>query len=326
RLAATHWTYQRTSYVVSEVVIAIFAIIGNILVFLVFFRESKLRHKINFYIISLAIADFGIGMIGIPFGISVLSIGLPYHCSPFLCIVPISSLLTFCNTSVYSLVLISVKRLRILAMNHPKPKTKSIKNISKEIGMCWLIGFLIGFLPTIWTGDTDSECALLNVLSKGFIIFRFIFVVIIPSIIMFVVYFNIYKIIITQSQKTYKPDEMRKQKAMNREIRVTISISMIVLIYCLTWLPLQLVYLISALCKSCNAKKFITLTVCIAHLSSAINPMLYAYHMRDIRHAIFRLFRSDLSETSTSVRKSSVMRSESNARSLRVVSLSVVDK
>ncbi|KAL7014977.1 hypothetical protein ACKWTF_016224 [Chironomus riparius] len=71
---------------------------------------------------------------------------------------------------------------------------------------------------------------------------------------------------------------------------------------------------------------FITLTVCIAHLSSAINPMLYAYHMRDIRHAIFRLFRSDVSENLTSVRKSSVMRSESNARSLRVVSLSIVDK
>ena len=83
-------------------------------------------------------------------------------------------------------------------MNYPKPKIKSSKSIAKEIGICWLIGFSIGFLPTIWTGDTNRECALLNILSKGFIIFRFIFVVIIPSIIMFVVYFNIYKIIITQ--------------------------------------------------------------------------------------------------------------------------------
>ena len=73
RLAAEPWTIQRTSYVMFEVVIAIFAIVGNILVFLVFFRESKLRHKINFYIISLAIADFGVGLIGIPFGISVVN-------------------------------------------------------------------------------------------------------------------------------------------------------------------------------------------------------------------------------------------------------------
>ena len=73
RLAATQWTVLNTSYVVFEVVIAIFATIGNILVFLVFFRDSKLRHKINFYIISLAISDFGIGLIGIPFGISVVS-------------------------------------------------------------------------------------------------------------------------------------------------------------------------------------------------------------------------------------------------------------
>jgi len=119
---------------------------------------------------------------------------------------------------------------------------------------------------------------------------------------------------------------MSYQKALNREIRATISISMIVMIYCLTWLPLQIVYLISALCEGCVTKDVITLAVCFAHLSSAINPMLYAYHMRDIRHAIFRLFGADVIETSTSVRKSTALRSESNVLSMKEVNFSVVDK
>ena len=66
------WKFSLVSFTVIEVVIAFLAIIGNTIVFIAFFRERKLRHKINFYIISQAIADFGVGLIAIPFGIAVV--------------------------------------------------------------------------------------------------------------------------------------------------------------------------------------------------------------------------------------------------------------
>lgn len=44
-------------YVVMELLVGIFAIIGNSLVIIVFYRERKLRKRTNFYIISLALAD-----------------------------------------------------------------------------------------------------------------------------------------------------------------------------------------------------------------------------------------------------------------------------
>jgi len=69
-----NWKNKRVAFVVLELINAIFAVVGNILVFIVFFRERKLRRKTNFYIISLAIADFGVGLVGIPFGIFVVSI------------------------------------------------------------------------------------------------------------------------------------------------------------------------------------------------------------------------------------------------------------
>jgi len=66
------WKFSLVTFTVIEVVIAFFAIIGNYLVFIAFLREKKLRHKINFYIISQAFADFGVGLIAIPFGIAVV--------------------------------------------------------------------------------------------------------------------------------------------------------------------------------------------------------------------------------------------------------------
>lgn len=58
-------------YAVLEVLVAIVAVIGNALIIIVFHRERRLRRRTNYYIISLALADFLVGLLGIPFAILV---------------------------------------------------------------------------------------------------------------------------------------------------------------------------------------------------------------------------------------------------------------
>lgn len=58
-------------YFVIEILVAILAVIGNFLVITVFLREKRLRRRTNYYIISLAFADFFVGILGIPFTILV---------------------------------------------------------------------------------------------------------------------------------------------------------------------------------------------------------------------------------------------------------------
>lgn len=58
-------------YAIMEVLVAIFAVFGNGLVIVVFFRERRLRRRTNFYIVSLAVADLMFGLFGIPIAILV---------------------------------------------------------------------------------------------------------------------------------------------------------------------------------------------------------------------------------------------------------------
>lgn len=58
-------------YTIMEALVAMTAIIGNALVIIVFYRERRLRRRTNYYIISLALADFLVGLLGIPFAILV---------------------------------------------------------------------------------------------------------------------------------------------------------------------------------------------------------------------------------------------------------------
>lgn len=67
----------RMEFVVLEILVAIFAILGNSMVIFVFIKEKKrLRKKSNYHIISLACADFCVGIFGIPLAILLVNFSI----------------------------------------------------------------------------------------------------------------------------------------------------------------------------------------------------------------------------------------------------------
>lgn len=51
-------------YMVCEVAVGLVAIVGNTLVVVAFKRERRLRRLTNYYIVSLAVADLLVGLLG----------------------------------------------------------------------------------------------------------------------------------------------------------------------------------------------------------------------------------------------------------------------
>lgn len=94
-------------YMVFEILVAIFAIVGNFMVIVVFQRDRKLRRRTNYYIVSLAMADFLVGSLGVPFAI-LASIGLPKDL--YTCLFTVSLLVVLCTISIFCLVAVSVDR------------------------------------------------------------------------------------------------------------------------------------------------------------------------------------------------------------------------
>jgi hypothetical protein len=117
-------------YVVSEVLVAVCAVIGNALVILVFYRERRLRRRTNYYIISLAIADLLVGLLGIPFAI-LASLGLPRNLHA--CLFTVSLLVVLCTISIFCLVAVSVDRY--WAILHPMGYSRNVST-KTAIGEC----------------------------------------------------------------------------------------------------------------------------------------------------------------------------------------------
>lgn len=75
--------------------------------------------------------------------------------------------------------------------------------------------------------------------------------------------------------------------AQKREVKATQNLSIIVAFFMICWIPLYTMNCINAFCKECFIHEtLIYFGIVLSHLNSAINPLLYAYHLKDFRGAL----------------------------------------
>uniref|UniRef100_A0A1B0DPD4 G-protein coupled receptors family 1 profile domain-containing protein n=1 Tax=Phlebotomus papatasi TaxID=29031 RepID=A0A1B0DPD4_PHLPP len=158
-------------YTALEILVGLVAVIGNGMVIAVFQKERRLRRRTNYYIVSLAIADFLVGLLGIPFAV-LASIGLPTNLHA--CLFTISTLVVLCTISIFCLVAVSVDRY--WAILHPMAYSRNVrtKTAIVIISMCWVAGSIVGFLPLFgWHQDqpVNTACLFEGVMSYDYLVF-----------------------------------------------------------------------------------------------------------------------------------------------------------
>ncbi|XP_071532914.1 uncharacterized protein AdoR isoform X2 [Panulirus ornatus] len=182
-------------YAVSEVLVAVVAIIGNALTITVFVVDRKLRRLTNYYIVSLALADLLVGVLGIPFAI-LTSIGLPRLLWP--CLLMLSTLLMLCTISIFCLVAVSVDRY--WAILHPLrySRVMTAKIVRRIILACWVVGTLIGLMPSMGWYRYHDSCIFTKVMNYDYLVFLYFCTIVVPGLLMAFFYTHIYTVVLKQ--------------------------------------------------------------------------------------------------------------------------------
>ena len=82
------------------------------------------------------------------------------------------------------------------------------------------------------------------------------------------------------------------------------------------WIPLYTMNTINAFCKECLVNEWlIYFGIILSHLNSAINPLLYAYHLKDFRGALYRLLTCKSTEVDNFYRPSMVSQQQQRVAS-----------
>ncbi|XP_045606766.1 adenosine receptor A1 [Procambarus clarkii] len=272
-------------YITSEILVAIISIIGNALTIAVFTVDQKLHRLTNYYIVSLALADLLVGLVGIPFAI-LTSVGLPRPL--WACLLMLSTLLTLCVISVFCLVAVSVDRY--WAILHPISYIRilNVKITKRIILACWVSGTLVGLMPMMgWHEEYDDHCIFTQVMSYSYLIFLAFNTIFVPGPIMIICYARIYNVILKQKKSKSAVSE---QKASSREVKAAKSMSIIVLFFMVSWLPINIINCIQAICRNCPVPMLLLyFSIILSHANSALNPFLYAYSMQDFNKSLKKL-------------------------------------
>lgn len=132
---------------ISITIVSLMTVSGNMLVFIAFVKNEQLRKPTNYFVVSLAVADFAIDFLSVNFYSVYLLYGYwplgTSVCDFYLCVD-----YWLCQSSVLNLVVISVERF--IGMKFPVyyRNSRKGKTVLLAIGIVWTISFLV-WIPLI---------------------------------------------------------------------------------------------------------------------------------------------------------------------------------
>ncbi|XP_031148204.1 adenosine receptor A2b-like [Sander lucioperca] len=181
-------------YIATELIIAVLAIIGNLLVCLAVTRNKKLRTVTNYFLVSLAVADILVGLVAIPCAV-LTDLGQPHHNLP-LCLLLLSILMVLTQSSILSLLAVAAERYMAILLPFQYQRVMSPRNAQLALLVTWGLGAISGSVPLMdWKRQPAGSdyCIFTCVVDMSYMVyFNFFCCLLVPLVAMFFIYGHIF--------------------------------------------------------------------------------------------------------------------------------------
>ncbi|XP_068684032.1 octopamine receptor beta-2R-like [Montipora foliosa] len=259
--------------------IATFAILGNVLIIMVFINKRSLRTRTNYFVIGLAVGDVLVGTATIPLYVTLLI--LLFH-QDFKAAVHVQTIFSPMDIlsgmlSILHLMTISVERVYAIAfpLRH---RTSSSKSNLIILAIVWLTAAGIASLNFVIPKGPQWKGTFLIYSTLGFFV---------PFSVIFFAYTSIW-IIVKNKTKISRS----RARTMKRESRTAYTILVLILLFLVTWLPFFSLNLVLFSCTKCATAvplQVVLFFKALHYSGSALNPVVYSARMPEFRRPVITL-------------------------------------
>ncbi|XP_041848192.1 neuromedin-U receptor 1-like [Melanotaenia boesemani] len=290
---------------ITYVIIFIVGVLGNFLTCTVILHYKVMQTPTNYYLLSLAVSDLLVLLIGMPLELYEMQQNYPFLLGEGGCYFKIFLFETVCFASILNVTALSVERY--VAVMHPlKVKLMTTRaHVKRVIFMLWGLSMLcavpntslhgIAELPP-WFGREFPRSAICHVVRPTWIynliilistLAFFVLPMLIISILYLLIGLQLHRervMTVMGTDRSFGPESVtksHKQKLSKRTVQVTKMLCVLVVVFGLCWAPFhvdRLMWSYIDMSSMQHLKIFenvhIVSGVCF-YLSSAVNPILY---------------------------------------------------
>lgn len=299
-------------YTVFLVLIMLATIFGNLLVISAVYLYHRLRRMTNFFIISLAVSDLCVALGHLPLRIDN-SVHNNHWCFDkeegdfTTCAYWVVMDTVFSSASMCNLVIISIDRF--LAITKPfEYQSRMTKRVGFSlIAFVWVYAMLWGVLSLVnWEGGSQSNIEVSTIGGRScakndkiYYTTAMAVAFFLPLLIVIVTYSCVFRVAFTQAKAVASLDPNKGKRRILRELKATKTISVVIGVFIVCWLPAFILIVMSFWCSVCfeSFQKNPTLAqvVTIPFISvlpvmnSSLNPLIYTVFNKEFRAAFSRM-------------------------------------
>ena len=261
------------------------AIMLNIVTIHAIRKTSSLPKTLKTLLLSLAVSDVGVGLVNQPFYTSIL-INWIQQSNPSCNTYKVFHIITyfFSLASFLGVVAVSVDRFLAIHLHLRYQELVTHKRVVSVVISIWVIS---AFLP-------------FSIFAVSLYIYSYIMVIldVLGAVLITIVYIRIYlavrqhknQIQVLQVQQVAHADQLANLSSL---IKSTVGIFYVYFVFLVCYLP----YLISLVATKMNGpsvvlKGFSVFSLTVVFLNSSLNPVIYCWKMKHIRHALINILRN----------------------------------
>ena len=325
--------------------IALLGVIGNVLVCIAILRRPKMKTSMNYYLLSLAIADLGVLLILYPMAVLKYLFPFGWLLGKHACYFLYPTVEIFFGGSIWSITAIAIERYRnIVGAKRYHIKHKSQVRTFVVIGVVWLASFLVSSVPLyplITYHSTLEICYLdwpdmsVSGTNAVFLSYSIVHIVVwyaLPLVVIAITYITIKKRVLQSvafrnsmsenddgdqaALPQVSPNKERSdQRILQQSKKTTRILTPLVILFAVTMFPLNTLRVLLLIIPTFWTKSYYNLilgqvTVFVL-INSSANPLVYYITSQEFKDAFKKIFES-LKDKSI-FRKTRALRNSNNS-------------
>jgi len=268
---------------------------GNLLLGIAVIKNPNLRRTVpNMYIITLAVSDFLMSLLGIPFSVASLIVG-KWPLNNFVCQFQGFWILLMCAVSLQTLAVTAVNRyFRVVRSRTLYQKFFNMKTTRVTIVILWIMAFLAP-LPYVAAGHEfffhtgkvfcahDAESLL-----HGYGAYLVLCYVAIPLIVIITCYTRVFIAVRKHNLKFQlrrkRHDRPTEGTLSVDEVNITYVLLVVVIGFLTCWTPVMVIDMIDFINADWKLKRQVYVSyTCFGFASTSLNPVIYGIMNRSFR-------------------------------------------